>query len=122
MNERSCKDCMSHFWQLAKKRARCNAVLPARKVQSTSVHSLSNRGDILIAAQESDLLEVVRTQRDSARGAANVMLRRNDFRSSTKLDALADNLSRFYPLEFSGLLPVDHIGRVQDQDPCFRAV
>ncbi|KAL0951754.1 hypothetical protein HGRIS_008426 [Hohenbuehelia grisea] len=56
--------------------------------------------------KESDLVEVLRTS-----GQANdeaepkVVFRRNDFNSSTKLDALIQNLRR-----------------LRDQDPCFRAV
>jgi hypothetical protein len=54
------------------------------------------------ALQESDLLEVVRstTERngDAPNGSQNslpeVILRRNDFRSSTKLEALVQNLRR----------------------------
>ncbi|CAL1694577.1 unnamed protein product [Somion occarium] len=59
--------------------------------------------------KESDLLEVVRTKpktEDGETGSTQtVTLRRNDFRSSTKLDAL-----------------VQHLRRLRDQDPCFRAV
>lgn len=50
--------------------------------------------------QESDLLEVVRSKKErdedalptSQSSAPEVILRRNDFRSSTKLDALVANL------------------------------
>ncbi|OSD03366.1 hypothetical protein PYCCODRAFT_1366011 [Trametes coccinea BRFM310] len=63
--------------------------------------------------QESDLLEVVRSRNNSGSEAGDgtqaptqsVTLRRNDFRSSTKLEALAQDLRR-----------------LRDQDPCFRAV
>ncbi|KAI0049269.1 hypothetical protein FA95DRAFT_1489629 [Auriscalpium vulgare] len=64
-----------------------------------------NKGPV----KEGDLLEVIRTRkREDAMPSSSppkVILRRNDFVSSTKLDALADNLRR-----------------LQDQDPCFRAV
>jgi hypothetical protein len=54
------------------------------------------------ALQESDLLEVVRSTKerngDAPNGSQNslpeVILRRNDFRSSTKLEALVQNLRR----------------------------
>ncbi|RDX51210.1 hypothetical protein OH76DRAFT_1347561 [Lentinus brumalis] len=62
---------------------------------------------------EGDLLEIVRSRQNSGEKAGDndqpptstVMLRRNDFRSSTKLEAL-----------------VQHLRRLRDQDPCFRAV
>ncbi|KAA1467782.1 hypothetical protein DENSPDRAFT_770871 [Dentipellis sp. KUC8613] len=61
-----------------------------------------NRGPV----KESDLLEVVTSRnRASTEGPPDVTLRRNDFQTSTKLDALVANLRR-----------------LQDQDPCFRAV
>lgn len=55
--------------------------------------------------------------------APAVELRRNDFRSSTKLDALIQSLceSSFDHLTVGD----DHdyqIGRLRDQDPCFRAI
>ncbi|KAI0347968.1 hypothetical protein BDW22DRAFT_1319252 [Trametopsis cervina] len=59
--------------------------------------------------QENQLLEVMRNKNvgtdDEPGTAPAVTLRRNDFRSSTKLDALVQNLRR-----------------LRDQDPCFRAV
>ncbi|KAI0316497.1 SNF2 family N-terminal domain-containing protein [Amylostereum chailletii] len=63
--------------------------------------------------QEQELLEVVRSRKSSddnaptgiQQSAPEVILRRNDFASSTKLDAL-----------------ITHLRRIQDQDPCFRAV
>ncbi|PSS29648.1 hypothetical protein PHLCEN_2v2796 [Hermanssonia centrifuga] len=58
--------------------------------------------------RESDLLEVLRSKaaEDLSPGvASSITLRRNDFRSSTKLDALLQNLRR-----------------LRDQDPTFRAV
>lgn len=55
------------------------------------------------------MLEVVRTKPEEGYPgdleAPTVTLRRNDFRSSTKLDAL-----------------LQHLRRLRDQDPCFRAV
>lgn len=62
----------------------------------------------LSECQESDLLEVVRTKpksEDESDDTPTVTLRRNDFRSSTKLDAL-----------------LQHLRSIRDQDPCFRAV
>lgn len=55
-------------------------------------------------------MEIVKKGKASAPSASQqcepgVTLRRNDFKSSTKLDALIQNL-----------------GRLRDQDPCFRAV
>jgi hypothetical protein len=52
--------------------------------------------------QENDLLEVVRPKKErngdgpssSQNSLPEVILRRNDFRSSTKLEALVQNLSR----------------------------
>ncbi|KAH9849280.1 SNF2 family N-terminal domain-containing protein [Lenzites betulinus] len=64
--------------------------------------------------RESDLLEVVRSRNTGGAGPSDptqgappptVTLRRNDFRSSTKLEALIQDLRR-----------------LRDQDPCFRAV
>lgn len=58
----------------------------------------------LNSAQENDLLEVVRTKRegnDSSSFEPTITLRRNDFRSSTKLDALMSHLSKT-PIARSG--------------------
>ncbi|KZT08557.1 uncharacterized protein LAESUDRAFT_648872 [Laetiporus sulphureus 93-53] len=63
--------------------------------------------------KESDLIEVVRVKQQNGDASGSdiqperpaVTLRRNDFRSSTKLDALMQNLRR-----------------LRDQNPCFRAV
>jgi len=66
--------------------------------------------------REQDLIEVIRTKNEAGEGdetsnadgpskVPKVVLRRNDFRSSTKLEALMQNLRR-----------------IQDQDPHFRAV
>lgn len=69
-----------------------------------------NRGPV----KENELLEVFRPRKHEPTSSSplgsqsalpEVILRRNDFRSSTKLDALIQNLRR-----------------LQDQDPCFRAV
>ncbi|CAK5264621.1 unnamed protein product [Mycena citricolor] len=54
---------------------------------------------------ESELIEVFRPPSSSQDPQPSVVLRKNDFRSSTKLDALALNLRK-----------------LRDQDPCFRAV
>ena len=56
------------------------------------------------------------------------MLRRNDFRSSTKLEALVQHLRTCYSYPpFSKHVPLTPrrpcvTGRLRDQDPCFRAV
>ncbi|KAJ6601311.1 DNA repair protein RAD5 [Mycena vulgaris] len=55
--------------------------------------------------QESDLIEVFRPPTSSQDPQPSVLLRKNDFRSSTKLDALVENLRK-----------------LREQDPCFRAV
>jgi len=81
--------------------------------------------------QESDLLEVVRPKGKQLDGGTNdsrdvlpeVILRRNDFRSSTKLEALVRHLRASLQLERCGQrMNVVYLGRLQDQDPCFRAV
>ncbi|KAF7791598.1 hypothetical protein EIP86_002615 [Pleurotus ostreatoroseus] len=93
--EHSCKDCITAFLEncLEKgEQGRC----------PTCSHS---------PVKESDLLEVVRDKpkasqdTDTPTPTPSVTLRRNDFRSSTKLDALLQNLRR-----------------LRDQDPTFRAV
>lgn len=78
----SCKDCITAFLaNLAEKgeQGRC----------PTCSHS---------PVQEADLLEVMRKKQTSADEDAppssTFTLRRNDFRSSTKLDALIQNLSQ----------------------------
>lgn len=50
-----------------------------------------------------------------------VMLRKNNFNSSTKLDALSEDLRETVCFD---LLQNPHqsLGRLRDQDPCFRAV
>ncbi|KAJ2918384.1 hypothetical protein MD484_g2007, partial [Candolleomyces efflorescens] len=61
--------------------------------------------------QAKNLVEIIRTKREENEPSSSqpvepaIVLRRNDFQSSTKLDALLQNLRR-----------------LKDQDPCFRAV
>ncbi|KAJ6541844.1 P-loop containing nucleoside triphosphate hydrolase protein [Mycena capillaripes] len=55
--------------------------------------------------KESDLIEVFRPPKSSQDPQPDVILRKNDFHSSTKLDALIQNLRK-----------------LREQDPCFRAV
>ncbi|KAJ7110331.1 DNA repair protein RAD5 [Mycena crocata] len=55
--------------------------------------------------KESDLIEVYRPPKSSQEPQPSVILRKNDFHSSTKLDALVQNLRK-----------------LREQDPCFRAV
>ncbi|KAJ7508564.1 DNA repair protein RAD5 [Mycena galericulata] len=55
--------------------------------------------------KESDLIEVFRPPKSSQDPQPSVILRKNDFRSSTKLEALIQNLRK-----------------LREQDPCFRAV
>ncbi|EMD42287.1 hypothetical protein CERSUDRAFT_79878 [Gelatoporia subvermispora B] len=91
---KSCKDCIVAFIETCRDKGeegRCPTC---------------SRGPV----KESDLLEVVRDKDakadESTQGPTPTFaLRRNDFRSSTKLDALLQNLRR-----------------LRDQDPCFRAV
>ena len=62
----------------------------------------------LIVVQEGDLLEVVRSRQNSNEGSSNpqqpptpaITLRRNDFRSSTKLEALVQRLRQYLSHEF----------------------
>ncbi|OCH95686.1 hypothetical protein OBBRIDRAFT_871170 [Obba rivulosa] len=90
----SCKDCIVAFIETCRDKGeegRCPTCL---------------RGPV----KESELIEVVREADTKASGSttptqSTVTLRRNDFRSSTKIDALLQNLRR-----------------LRDQDPCFRAV
>jgi hypothetical protein len=71
-----------------------------RVVLSRFVAYLISLAVMLTALQESDLLEVVRPQKgrsgdlpsSSQSSLPAVILRRNDFRSSTKLEALVQNL------------------------------
>ncbi|KAH9910501.1 SNF2 family N-terminal domain-containing protein, partial [Epithele typhae] len=92
----SCKDCIVAFIE------KCREKGEDGKCPTCS------RGPV----KERDLLEVVRArtnggEKDSETptSSTQVTLRRNDFRSSTKLEAL-----------------VQHLRRLRDQDPCFRAV
>ncbi|KAF8204424.1 DNA repair protein RAD5 [Mycena galopus ATCC 62051] len=55
--------------------------------------------------KEGDLIEVFRPPKSSQDPEPQVILRKNDFHSSTKLDALVQNLRK-----------------LREQDPCFRAV
>ncbi|KAI0640000.1 SNF2 family N-terminal domain-containing protein [Trametes polyzona] len=92
-----CKDCIVAFIE------RCREKGEEGKCPTCS------RGPV----QESDLLEIVRSRNnsgdkpgdDAQAPTPTVTLRRNDFRSSTKLEALVQDLRR-----------------LRDQDPCFRAV
>ncbi|KAF7302925.1 DNA repair protein [Mycena kentingensis (nom. inval.)] len=86
---RCCKDCIVTLCATADeqgKEARCPTC---------------SRGPI----SENDLMEVFRPPKTSQDPEPTVVLRKNDFRSSTKLDALIQNLRK-----------------LRDQDPCFRAV
>ncbi|KAI3622763.1 dna repair protein rad5 [Moniliophthora roreri] len=84
-----CKDCITTYV------ATCEM-----KGEETKCPTCS-RGPI----KQSDLIEVVRPLPSSQNSNPDVILRRNDFASSTKLTALTDNLRR-----------------LRDQDPCFRAI
>ncbi|KAJ7904997.1 P-loop containing nucleoside triphosphate hydrolase protein [Mycena leptocephala] len=55
--------------------------------------------------KENDLIEVFRPPKSSQDPQPDVILKKNDFHSSTKLDALVQNLRK-----------------LREQDPCFRAV
>lgn len=74
--------------------------------------------------KEGDLLEVVVKEPGEEESKPRVMIRKNDFVSSTKIDALIRNL-RKYPTSL--LKPYSNVrmvipGRIRDQDPHFRAV
>ncbi|KAH8102375.1 SNF2 family N-terminal domain-containing protein [Cristinia sonorae] len=92
---RCCKDCIIAFLDTCEEKGE-----PGRC--PTCSHS---------PVTEGELLEVVRTPGENSSSQPSkqleptVTLRKNDFRSSTKLDALAQ-----------------HLRRLRDQDPCFRAV
>jgi len=61
-------------------------------------------------------------QKDSREDSPEFMLRKNNFQSSTKLDALVRDLSALYtrlPCHYSHSLV---LGRLQDDDPTFRAI
>ncbi|EGN93185.1 hypothetical protein SERLA73DRAFT_172337 [Serpula lacrymans var. lacrymans S7.3] len=93
---RCCKDCIISYLEACNERGeegRCPTC---------------SRGPI----KDHELIEVIRPKAESSSNLLDgvsavpeVVLRRNDFRSSTKLEALVQNLRR-----------------LQDQDPCFRAV
>lgn len=58
----------------------------------------------ILCLQEGDLLEVIRTGKPGeSDGSGTVTLRKNDFRSSTKLDALLQNLRRAFTALLSHL-------------------
>ncbi|KAJ8084639.1 DNA helicase rad5 [Marasmius tenuissimus] len=84
-----CKDCITMYI------ATCET-----KGEETRCPSCS-RGPI----KQNELMEVVRPPPSSQNSQPEVVLRRNDFTSSTKLVALTT-----------------HLRRLRDQDPCFRAV
>ncbi|KAJ6623172.1 SNF2 family N-terminal domain-containing protein [Mycena sp. CBHHK59/15] len=86
---RCCKDCIVGFFSNSEERG--------EEPQCPTC----SRGPL----KESDLIEVVRQPKSSQDPQPSVILRKNDFRSSTKLDALAQSLRR-----------------LREQDPCFRAV
>lgn len=74
-----------------------------------------------LALQESDLIEVFRPPKSSQDPQPSVILRKNDFRSSTKLEALVQNLRKLVTY-FRGFLFTLRPGKLREQDPCFRAV
>ncbi|KAJ7070484.1 DNA repair protein RAD5 [Mycena amicta] len=86
---RCCKDCLMTLCATAEEQGK-EANCPT-----------CSRGPI----REKDFLEVFRPPQTSQDPEPGVVLRKNDFRSSTKLDALIQNLRK-----------------LREQDPCFRAV
>lgn len=60
-------------------------------------------------------------QEDSREDSPEVLLRKNNFQSSTKLDALVRDLSTLYTRLPSVILTLVQ-GRLQDDDPTFRAI
>lgn len=83
----------------------------------------------VLILQPSDLLEVVRRKKgtdilsSSQDSQPEVTLRRNDFHSSTKLEALVRDLRKWRILLGAlGLILIFILERLRDQDPCFRAV
>ena len=77
--------------------------------------------------KEGDLLEVVlKNESDAGEGESKpkIVIRKNDFVSSTKIDALIQNLrksSESFSIPYSDI-PADNTERIRDQDPHFRAV
>ncbi|KAF7310688.1 DNA repair protein [Mycena chlorophos] len=86
---RCCKDCLMTLCATAEEKGK-DAVCPT-----------CSRGPI----EERDLMEVFRPPKSSQNPEPAAILRKNDFRSSTKLEALIQNLRK-----------------LREQDPCFRAV
>ncbi|KAJ7242607.1 P-loop containing nucleoside triphosphate hydrolase protein [Mycena haematopus] len=87
---RCCKDCIVTCCASAKERgeeARCPTC---------------SRGPL----KEEDLIEVFRPPKNSQGAESHMILRKNNFHSSTKLDALVQN----------------SVEKLREQDPCFRAV
>jgi len=77
--------------------------------------------------KEGDLLEVVlKNESDAGEGESKpkIVIRKNDFVSSTKIDALIRNLRKScepFSMPYFDT-PADNTGRIRDQDPHFRAV
>lgn len=75
---------------------------------------------------EGDLLEIILKRESDAEGECKpkVVIRKNDFVSSTKIDALIRNLrksSESFRIHSSDMT-IGDAGRIRDQDPHFRAV
>jgi hypothetical protein len=93
-NCNSCKDCIvSYLETCAAKGEQGKCPTCSQGPVVVSVISLAIRSSLMELAQESDLLEVVRKPKAASEvEAGEVTLRRNNFRSSTKLEALIHRL------------------------------
>jgi DNA repair protein RAD5 len=107
---RSCKDCVVNFLETCAEQGK-DGMCP-----------ICSSGPV----KEGDLLEVILRSESGEENKPKVEIRKNDFVSSTKIDALLRNL-RESPLALLSLAVLyrhsnDNIGRIRDQDPHFRAV
>ena len=103
----SCKDCITAFLQQCTDNGqdgRCPTCSRA-PVTVTQCRIVLRQHAYVQIVQESDLLEIVRTGKpEDTDSSGTVTLRKNDFRSSTKLDALLQNLradSCLYPCHWN---------------------
>ncbi|KAJ6541849.1 SNF2 family N-terminal domain-containing protein [Mycena capillaripes] len=98
---RCCKDCIVTYCANVEERGE----EPRCPTCSRGPFKASFLASLLGLSDESDLIEVFRPPKSSQDPQPDVILRKNDFHSSTKLDALIQNLRK-----------------LREQDPCFRAV
>jgi DNA repair protein RAD5 len=125
----SCKDCITSFLATCAERGEECRCPTCSQGPIKVMCILSSSRCLFMAFQEADLLEVLRSkvnsEMSSRQPTSGITLRRNDFRSSTKLMHSSRVLVRLYFYTCEQRYNTCHcclVGQLRDQNPCFRAV